>query len=153
MPYLLREARLEDAPVLADLSDELGYPSDAAAVARRLRDLATQPGNAVLVAVSGEGEVAGWVHVFATHRVESDGFAEIGGLVVRETLRGEGIGRMLVEAAEAWAREAGFVEVRVRSNVVREATHRFYDHLGYATTKQQQVFTKSIEVRGMGQRV
>ena len=143
MTYLLREARPEDVPALAELATELGYPSDAAVVSKRLHSLADQPGNRVLVAASDDG-VAGWVHVFAAYRVESDGFAELGGLVVRETLRGSGLGRLLVEAAEGWAREAGLGQMRVRSYAVREATHRFYAHLGYATAKQQQVFAKPL---------
>lgn len=144
MPYSLRPAAPNDAAALAGLATELGYPSRSDAVARRLDRLAAHDGNAVLVAVGDGGAVVGWIHVFATFRVESDGFAEIGGLVVREKLRGEGIGRLLVEAAEGWAREAGLGQVRVRSNVVREATHRFYAHLGYDATKRQQVFAKRL---------
>lgn len=144
MSYTLRASEPGDAPALADLSTELGYPSSTDDVTRRLASVVAQPGNAVLVAVSDEREVVGWVHVFAAYRVESDGFAELGGLVVRETARGSGLGRALVEAAEAWARGAGFGQLRVRSNAVREATHRFYEHLGYATAKSQRVFSKPL---------
>lgn len=144
MAYLLRQARPDDSPALADLATQLGYPSSGDDISRRLKTIAEQPGNAVLVAVSDDEQVVGWVHVFVACRVESDGFAELGGLVVRDDVRGAGIGRMLVEAAEAWARDEGLAQVRVRSNVVRAATHRFYTHLGYDTTKTQHVFAKLL---------
>lgn len=78
------------------------------------------------------------------HRVGSDPFAEIVGLVVGAAWRGRGIGVQLVAAAESWARRAGASQLRVRSNVVREATHRFYEHRGMTRTKAQAVFVKRL---------
>ncbi len=77
-------------------------------------------------------------------QLEEPPFAELAGLVVADSARGIGIGAALLAAAEAWARAAGFALMRVRSNVVRERAHRFYEREGYCRVKAQAVFHKSI---------
>jgi GNAT superfamily N-acetyltransferase len=145
MPEIrIRRAQSGDAEPLADLSGELGYPAAGAAVAQRLAVLLDRGDHAVLVAEGAEGSVLGWVHVFVTHRLESPSFAELGGLVVSEGVRGRGIGRDLVVAAERWARGRGLTAIRVRSNVVREEAHAFYRRMGYETLKEQAVFRKIL---------
>jgi len=132
-----------DDDALARLASQLGYPSTAADMARRLARLRGEDGAAVLVA-EREGVVRGWIHVFGVHSVESDAFAEIGGLVVDESARGHGTGAALVAAAEEWALRAGYPALRVRSNVVRAAAHRFYERRGFARLKTQAVFGKDL---------
>jgi len=146
MPEIrIRRAQSEDAEFLAHLSGELGYPADAAVVAQRLAVLLDRGDDAVLVAEGAEGAVLGWVHAFVAHRLESPSFAELGGLVVSEGVRGRGIGRDLVAAAERWARGRGLTAIRVRSNVVREEAHAFYRCLGYETLKEQAVLGKILD--------
>ncbi len=43
-----------------------------------------------LVAEDKDKNVIGWIHVFIAVRIESETFAEIGGLVVNENIRGYG---------------------------------------------------------------
>jgi len=140
----IRRAHFEDAAVIAGLATQLGYPNTPAEIATRLRDVLAQPGSAVMVAVDEDGTVIGYGHVFGAHRVDSDPFAEIGVLVVDETRRSRGTGAALVAAMEAWAIEHGYRELRVRSNVVRERAHAFYDRLGFGRVKRQQIFARSI---------
>ena len=142
---LVREAGVDDAAALARLSGQLGYPADAAAIARRLRDIAAHDAGVVLVAQI-EGAVAGWAHVLPQHRMEHDANAELAGLVVDENVRGAGVGAALLRAAEAWTREHGHVDLIVRSNVIRERAHRFYLREGYAEKKRQAVFVKDVSL-------
>jgi ribosomal protein L15E len=46
--------------------------------------------------------------------------------------------------AEAWAREASAGYVVVRSNVRRTESHAFYPSIGYAPSKTQAVYRKSL---------
>lgn len=140
----IRTATLADGGALASLAGELGYPATGEEMRPRIALLLARPDeHAVLVAARGE-DVAGWIHVAVTHLLESGTKAEICGLVVTERERGGGIGAQLVAAGEAWARAQGTPLMRVRSNVVRERTHRFYERLGYVTRKTSKVFEKAL---------
>lgn len=139
----LRPAQLADASVLAALSGQLGYPSSAEEMQARLQAILGREEHAIFVAEQG-GRVVGWIHVFILRLVEANPEAEIGGLVVDEVCRGQGIGRGLVRLAEDWARARGCATIAVRSNVVRERTHRFYEGLGYARVKAQYTFRKPL---------
>jgi GNAT superfamily N-acetyltransferase len=140
---LLRRADAQDAGRVAALSGQLGYPAAEEAVRERLRAIGQRADHAVFVA-EAEGQVVGWVHVYAITTVESCAHAEIGGLVVDEAHRGRGIGRALMERAEAWARDAGLAAMRLRSNVIRAEAHAFYARIGYAPVKTQKVFEKAL---------
>ncbi len=139
----IRAAAPADAESLARLSEQLGYPADAATIASRLRDIEQHHAGAVLVAQI-DGAIVGWAHVLPQRRLEHDANAELAGLVVDERMRGAGVGAALLHAAEAWAREHGYPELIVRSNVIRERAHRFYLREGYAEKKRQAVFVKKL---------
>lgn len=100
----IRPLELRDAAAVAALSGELGYPTTACAVAERLvqiqRSSVTQPAT-ILVAEDGASrEVVGWVHVCVPVDLVKHNVADIWGLVVASTHRGEGVGRALMSAAE-----------------------------------------------------
>ena len=132
-----------DAEAAAGLSGELGYPVDATTMRLRIEQVTASVDHGAFVACQA-GHLVGWIHVSAVHHMQSDPRAEIGGLVVAAHARSAGIGAQLVARAEQWAREAGFSSVVVRSQIMREAAHRFYLREGYARTKTSAVFTKAL---------
>jgi GNAT superfamily N-acetyltransferase len=140
----IRPMTAADAGAAARLATQLGYPSTAEEVLRRFHAITALPESYVAVAVSDAGSVVGWIHVFGNRLLESEPDAEIGGLVVDESYRGRGAGTALVAAAEAWARERGYPVVSVRSNVVRQEAHEFYQERGYGVVKTQVKFRKTI---------
>ncbi len=142
----IRRARRGDAERIARLSGELGYPASAAQVATRLRQLTPVSKHAVFVAESPDAAtgVVGWVHVSVAHLLESDIRAEVNGLVVAEGQRSAGAGAKLLEAAEEWARRRGCRGMNVRSNVIRERAHGFYERNGYEHYKTQKAFRKAL---------
>jgi GNAT superfamily N-acetyltransferase len=91
----------------------------------------------VFVADDPERGVVGWIHVLAADRVESAPFAEIGGLVVDEAVRGCGIGAALVDRARVWAADGGLGRLRVRTREDRAAAREFYARLEFAHVKTQ----------------
>lgn len=145
MRVSIRTAESGDVVTLAALSGQLGYPVETAEMAARLARVRGQHAGEVFVAVGEEdSRVLGWTHVVPRLQLEEPPFAELAGLVVADTARGFGIGRALLAAAEDWARRTGFALMRVRSNVVRERAHRFYEREGYCRVKVQAAFHKSI---------
>lgn len=141
----IRPVSIKDAAGIAVLSDQLGYPATEREVHAFLLDLINDADHVVFVADSEADSVIGWVHVFRTKRVFAKAFAEIGGMIVDERFRGEGIGTKLIEAAEGWAWEASCSVIRIRSNVIRDQAHEFYRGLGYTKTKSQEVFEKELQ--------
>ena len=141
----IRLARTADTERIAELCHQLGYPSSPEEVQRRLRQIRQGASHAVFVAERLNGTVVGWVHVHVRPLVVADLQAEIGGLVVSEDYRRRGVGRMLMEQAEQWTREMGVGIVQVRSNVVREGAHAFYESTGYDKVKASLTFHKALE--------
>src|SRR5437870_2776316 len=80
----IRRAKSADAPRLAELATELGYPSTSAELRQRLRRISPATQNAVFVAEAKDSGVVGWLHVSKQALLESDMRAEVNGLVVKE---------------------------------------------------------------------
>ena len=139
----LRFMRREDAPDVARLCGELGYPSTTAEVLARFEQLEASPRDSVVVAADDDA-VVGWVHVHEHHTLESDPVAEIGGLVVDSRYRSQGVGGRLMLRAEEWAIERRCSRIRLRSNVARAEAHAFYERLGYRRLKTQFAFAKTL---------
>lgn len=144
MSLTIRSMLAGDAAAVAALCGELGYPQQADTVAARLQRLAASADHCALVVESGGG-VVGWAHGFVTCLLESAPYVEIGGLVVSATARRSGAGRALLEALGAWARTRDVSEIRVRSNVIREAAHAFYRACGFADLKTQRSFLRKLD--------
>jgi GNAT superfamily N-acetyltransferase len=142
MKVTLRSAVADDAAPIAELSAQLGYPVTADEVRKRLESIQESENHEFSVAVLPKGEVAGWMHIYVRHMVMSDPMAEVEGLVVDGAHRRTGIGRLLMEHAEEWARRRGIAIVNLRSNAAREDAHAFYRSLGYEYVKHQAVFRK-----------
>lgn len=138
----IRAAEPEDAPALALLVTELGYPVDGATMASRWPAFVAE-GNHALVAVADAGELCGLVTLHSMrvlHRVDPVG--RITALVVAEGFRGRGVGRALVAGAERWLSGQGCTLVEVTSNVKRVEAHAFYLRLGFEQTSLR--FGKSL---------
>lgn len=140
----IRRARAGDAPQLAQLSGQLGYPTTAAEMKKRLRRLKPASQNALFVAESPDSGVVGWAHVSVTHLMEVGTRAELNGLIVAEGQRSLGAGARLLQAAEDWAHKRGCPSMSVRSNVIRERAHKFYERQGYEHYKTQKAFRKEL---------
>ena len=140
---MIRPPTRSDTPRLDALVVQLGYPSWPDEIGERIERLVGLPDHLLLVAEE-DGTVVAWVHAAEQELFESGRRCEILGLVVDRTRRRGGLGRALVAEVERWARARGLQEVSVRSNVVREESHPFYERLGYARAKTQHVYRKAL---------
>lgn len=137
----IRPAASGDAATLGRLLEQLGYPTNADEIPRRLEKLHARPGTAVLVAENDSGEVVGVVtiHLFPALHADEPA-AWLTAVVVEETARGQGVGSALVARAEEWAAEQGAHRIQLTSALHREAAHEFYkardyEHTGVRLTK------------------
>jgi GNAT superfamily N-acetyltransferase len=140
----IRRAKMTDAARLAELAGQLGYPATPAQLRARMRRILPVSQHAVFVAESANDGVVGWLHVSRQPLLEVELRAEVNGLVVAEGQRSLGAGARLLAAAEDWARKCGCKGMSVRSNVIRERAHKFYERNGYEHYKSQKSFRKPL---------
>jgi N-acetylglutamate synthase-like GNAT family acetyltransferase len=137
----VRSAQAADAPELARLLAQAGFPSTPAAAADRLDAMRARPDCAVLVATGWTG-LSGMV---ALHWAPTLGHprpvAHITTLVVDADERRHGIGRMLLKAASQAARVAGCDVMELVSG----AGEAFCRATGF--TEGTAVFTRSLRRR------
>jgi GNAT superfamily N-acetyltransferase len=140
----IRPPRQSDAQAIADQSAQLGYPVEVDELRERLAVVEANDHAAVLVATDVADRVIGWVHVELKRTLVAPLTAQIMALVVDDEARNRGIGRELLAAAEAWARDRGCHRVVVGTRVTRERAHRFYRREGYSLQKTSHFFEKDI---------
>lgn len=141
---LIRSVMKEDTLALARLADQLGYATKPEDMIERLEAIMELKDHQVYVAEAAGAGVVGWVHVMETHSLVSQPQAELGGLIVEQDWRGHGVGALLLERAEGWARAHEYVQMRVNSNTARQGVPAFYESQGYDLIKTQNVFYKSL---------
>lgn len=144
----LRPARLADAPELAALAGQLGYPSSTDQMASRLAVLLPDPGQLVLVVADEDDRAIAWLHASVRNQLDSDRCVEVVGLVVDAAQRGAGAGARLLAEAESWTRGLGLSLVVLRSNVTRERAHAFYLRQGYERVKSSFLFRRRVDGAG-----
>lgn len=139
----IRVLRPDDADAVAALSASFGYPASASEVRPRIEVLADSKDRTAFAAVL-QNAVVGWIDAAVERHLQSEPVVTIGGLVVRDDLRGNQIGQQLCHAVEEWAAQIGIAAVRVRSQLKRTEAHRFYLRNGYIQTKTSAVFEKHL---------
>jgi ribosomal protein S18 acetylase RimI-like enzyme len=114
----LRELVTQLSPQLLEVSDD--------ALARRLCD-----DSVVIVVVQRDDELVATATLSVSATVSHGLVGHVDDVVVDEASRGEGIGRLLMEAVHAEARRLGLRHLDLTSRVAREAANRLYQSLGY----------------------
>jgi len=142
--FSTRKATLLDAKIIAQMASELGYPTTEKQCHSRLKALLQIPEHRIYVACDALSIPVGWIHVFISYSIESDPFAEIGGLVVAEDYRKNGLGSMLINEVEQWVKKSGLKKLRVRHRTERQEARPFYERCGFSLSKQQNVLDKII---------
>ena len=145
----IRRANVTDAEPIAALAKDMGYPSSADHITRRLLALEKEEDHAFFIAEDNDGSVQAFLHVFGRWLLIAEPIAEIGGIVVSSHCRGQGIGRGLISEATTWARRKGLSGLVARSDTRRPESHDFYPKVGMTRLKTQAVFLKSFSGQGL----
>lgn len=139
----IRIATQKDSGHIAELSGQLGYPVEPKEIYERLFELLQSPNHKIFVAEES-GVLFGWVACEKRLLLESGFIYEIVGLIVDKNARRKNVGRQLVEAAEQWAVSLSADVIRVRSNILREESHPFYEAIGFTKGKTQHAYFKTL---------
>lgn len=139
----IRLAALADAEAIARLVSELGYPTSADQMHRRLETILGDEDYHTLVAWK-DGQIVGFVGARTGALYEGDGhYGQIMALAVVPHRRRGGVGRLLMRAAEARIGERGARVLVVTSGNHRSDAHAFYEKCGYGFTGRR--YKKSVD--------
>ena len=139
----IREASLADAPAVADLLGQMGYPVLPGEMERRMQALISHPDYILLVAEMS-GRVIGLAGAYMGRSLELSGkYGRLTGLAVHEEWRGRGVGKALAAQIENRLRDLGAALAVVVSATDRIHAHRFYRRLGYRESGVQ--FVKRLD--------
>lgn len=128
---VVRAAAFSDAAVLASLMTQLGYETTPAEMERRLQSILPDSRYRTLVAVV-DGNVCGMIGTLWHSSYEhNDPSGRILALVVEAPMRGRGVGRALVEAAERDLTAQNIKRLSVNTRLTRKEAHLFYERFCY----------------------
>lgn len=134
-----------DAARLGVLLGPLGHPAELPELHERLDMWLGEPASSLLGA-DDDGVLVGAVALHVCPLLERTGrLGRVLALAVDDRYAGQGLGRCLLEAAEAAAREAGCVLMEVASSRRHASTQQLYRELGYEDTSGTKArFTKDL---------
>ena len=125
-----RTADVADAPAIAAMFTDEGYPAGPTDIKTRLTRFASSTSRAVVA--EHEGAILGFIAVHALPRFEHDDWIlRVLALVVDAGARERGVGRSLMAEAERIGREVGATFVEVTAGHHRPEARHLYESLGY----------------------
>lgn len=102
---------------------------------------------AIFIACEESGDCTGFLEVRLREYAEGAGSSPVGyleGWYVEPPNRGQGIGRMLVEAGEDWARSQGCTEMASDAAIDNAGSIRLHHELGYTEVDRIVCFLKKL---------
>ena len=131
---IFRDATLEDTQAIALLLSDLGYPASIDAIRLRYKDLFDHNDYKTLLAIDNYGLVIGMVGMLQSLSYEHSGkYVRILAMVVSKESRNKGIGKLLINEAELWAKEIGVDTIVLNSGnrQERQDAYIFYQKMGF----------------------
>ena len=139
----VRKAEKKDFKQVAALCEQLGYHYPMKSIKKKFRKVSKSKNEALLVACEGKS-VLGWTHISIYNMIYYQKLGNILGLIVDQNARGKGAGKLLMAAAEKWAKKKGCAGVIVNSAESRKDAHTFYEKIGYRLVKRQERYYKEV---------
>lgn len=130
----LRKATIQDVKELTQLMHQLGYPAIEKDIEERMQTILHHADYSTIMAFTPDNEAVGMIGMIKNYHFEHNGcYVRIGALVVKNECRKAGIGKLLMQQAEVWAKELGANALLLNSGNrdERVAAHAFYKKMGF----------------------
>ncbi len=118
-----------------------------AQLAQEIEDICASMSDEAFVAEQSGGDLCGFVEVAIRSRADGCDSGPVGyieGWYVNEDVRRLGVGRKLIEAAEAWARSNGCRQMASDAELWNDVSHEAHQALGYEETARLVHFRKDL---------
>ena len=139
---IIRPANINDAEAIRQINlNALGYDFGLTETTKRLAEVLEKP-NAIIYVAELQAKVVGYIHGTDYDCSYFPPLKNILALGVLEEHRGHGIGRLLINELETWAKTENCAGIRLVSSLYRTEAHKFYLRLGYTDRKDQKNFVK-----------
>ena len=119
----------------------MGYEYPIEDTKKQLQKLLNDSNHKIYVAVTSD-KIVGYIHANNYDLLYSPHLKNIMGIAVSSDFRKSGIGKMLLDEVEQWAKDTGAFGVRLVSGETRVGAHAFYKACGYEENKSQKNFKK-----------
>jgi N-acetylglutamate synthase-like GNAT family acetyltransferase len=149
MNLTVRSANKDDCSGIAHLTNQLGYPSTENKIREIMNLVLSHKDHQVFIAEK-ENTIVGYIHLIQSIRIGSNPFVEIAAFIIDESSRSIGVGSSLIGESEKWASTLGLKDIRIRSNIIREEAHKFFQNRGFQNIKTQEVFLKKVPNSSIG---
>ena len=127
---IIEKLRTAHVPQVVTLQQQIvPYPIDPDAAVKQYETMSQQVDCLVLVAREGE-TILGTVSGFCCRGLAGS-FLAIEDLIVREDLRGSGIGTKLMDTLHQFGKRSGCCYAILVSSGFRKQAHHFYEKIGY----------------------
>jgi len=146
----IRPLNPSDVTAIMQLHRELGwnpaFKADGSTLKQRLEALITEE-NALLLVAERKGQVVGYIHgEIVTYLLFAGREMLVSELFVMEKMRGQGVGKALLNAIETEAVHHKCFRISVLNSRERESYKRgFYPALGYEERPHTANFTKRLD--------
>lgn len=144
MDIHIRHALIKDASGIQKLnSAELGAVYPVGKTKQILTQILQSEEDRVYVA-EAEGVLVGYVHACTYTLLYSPPIKNIMSIAISKDYQKHGIGKVLLERVENWARETEATAIRIVSDSSGINAYEYYKNLGYEGGKLQMHFTKKL---------
>jgi len=140
----VRLLRPDDLPIVTELLRQLGNVTSADELANRI-DRVLESGTHFAAVAEDGGRIFGLVHAYERPALEKPCEVVVQSLVVDTRARNAGTGRLLVAAAETWARAKGLTNVALHTRIDRDDARAFYEHIGYRWAATSHLMCKPLK--------
>lgn len=139
----VRPGRLDDAAFEAALNRSLGWCWDEEHLIAEYHDDAYEPSSVLVAEI--DGRVVGKLELFIGVKAVHGRFGMIRRFAVHPDLRGQGVGRTLLNAAteRALAEGCSFIELSV--DVTNPSAHALYQREGFVEDRVEIMMRKSLD--------
>lgn len=141
----MRDATIEDLPAIVAMlaDDDLGSGREVASAeipqpyTTAFNKIDADPNNRIIIAEQ-HGEIVGTFHLIYIPSLSYTGStrAQIESVRTAKHLRGQGIGKQMMQWAIEEARTAGCHLMQLSTNNYRKRAHTFYERLGFTASHQ-----------------